>query len=104
MGFFAYLAAYLAALVFSLRSMRASARVQDTLGVTLAFAGFGGLVLLLIQALFDNWLETTRVAIPLWTLVGLLYALQRAPLAEQEGDTQESQPTTAAIAPAGRRP
>jgi len=44
------------------------------------------------------------VAIPLWTLVGLLYALQRAPLAEQEGDTQESQPTTAAIAPAGRRP
>ena len=104
LGFFAYLAAYLAALVFSLRSMRASARVQDTLGVTLAFACFGGLVLLLIQALFDNWLETTRVAIPLWTLVGLLYALQRAPLAEQEGDTQESQPTTAAIAPAGRRP
>ena len=103
LGFFAYLAAYLAALLFSLRRMRASAKAGDTLSVRLAFTCFGGLILLLIQALFDNWLESTRVAIPLWTLVGLLYALQRAPLAEQKGDTQESQSTTAAIAHAGRK-
>jgi hypothetical protein len=78
LGLIAYLAAYVAALVFSFRSLRASARAGDGMGVRLGFACFGGLILLLIQAGFDNWLETTRVAIPMWILVGLLYALKHA--------------------------
>jgi hypothetical protein len=76
-GLVVYLWAYLMALVFSYRRLRAGPREGDYLGPRLAFVCFGGLLLLLVQALFDNWLETTRVAIPLWLLVGLLYTLER---------------------------
>jgi hypothetical protein len=79
------------ALVFSYRRLVASALEGDALGVRLAFACFGGLLLLLIQALFDNWLETTRVAIPLWILIGLLYALKETAnevAAQADGDKQ----------------
>lgn len=79
LGFFFYLAAYAIALRYSYRRLVAAARAGDTLSTRLAFACFGGLLLLLIQALFDNWLETTRVSIPLWILIGLLYALDRLP-------------------------
>jgi hypothetical protein len=75
-GLLLYLAAYLKALLFSYRRLVVNARAGDRLGTQLAFACFGGLILLLIQALFDNWLETTRVAIPLWILVGVLWALK----------------------------
>jgi hypothetical protein len=77
-GVFVYLAAYFAALVFSYRRLVASAQAKDAFGVRLAFCCFGGTLLLLIQALFDNWLETTRVTIPLWILIGVLYALKDA--------------------------
>jgi hypothetical protein len=73
-GFLVYMIAYLTALGFAFRRLRSAS--EDPLHTRLAFACFGGLVLLLVQALFDNWLDTTRVAIPLWILVGLLYALQ----------------------------
>ncbi|OFW57011.1 MAG: hypothetical protein A2133_08470 [Actinobacteria bacterium RBG_16_64_13] len=77
-GLLVYLAAYLFAVVFSYRRLVASAKSGDALGSRLAFACFGGLILLLIQSLFDNWMETTRVAIPMWILVGALYALKSA--------------------------
>jgi hypothetical protein len=80
LGLAVYLAAYIGALIFAYRRLVASAKARDSLGVRLAFTCFGGLVLILIQALFDNWLETTRVSIPLWILVGVLYALKRAEL------------------------
>jgi hypothetical protein len=88
-GLFLYLAAYGLAIGYSYRRMRVSADAADAQGFALAFACFGGLLLLLTQALFDNWLETTRVAIPLWTLVGLLYALEAAePRVEGQHDTR----------------
>jgi hypothetical protein len=74
MGLAVYLGAYFMALAYSFRRLRASARAGDRIGTRLAFTCLGGLMLLLVQTLFDNWLETTRVAIPLWVLVGLLYA------------------------------
>jgi hypothetical protein len=83
-GLLLYLYAYFSALAYSYRRMNACAESGDGLGARLAFTCFGGLLLLLIQALFDNWLETTRVAIPLWTLVGLLYALQMATPPDKE--------------------
>ncbi len=81
-GLLVYLAAYVLALAYSYRRLVAAARAGDVLSLKVAFACFGGILLLLIQALFDNWLDTTRVAIPLWTLIGLLYALDRVPQAE----------------------
>ncbi len=77
-GLVVYFSAYLMALSYSYRRLRANARAGNRLGTQLAFACFGGIPLLLVQAFFDNWLETTRVSIPLWILVGLLYALERA--------------------------
>jgi hypothetical protein len=73
-GLLVYMSAYLMALMYSFRQLRASAKNGDAVGSQLAFTCFGGTILLLVQTLFDNWLETTRVAIPLWTLIGLLYA------------------------------
>jgi hypothetical protein len=81
-----YLAVYVIALVYSYRRLRASAVLGDRLTARLAFTCFGGLILMLIQALFDNWLDSTRVAIPLWTLVGLLYALDAADSQSQKVD------------------
>ena len=90
LGFLVYMAAYLSAMVFSYRRLVASAKAHDALGVRLGFVCFGGILLLLIQALFDNWLETTRVTIPLWTLIGALYALKTA---------DENRPHAVALAP-----
>ncbi len=92
LGSIVYLAAYMAALVFAFRRLGASAKAGDAMGVKLGFACFGGLILLLIQATFDNWLETTRVAIPMWILVGLLYALKYADTTETTS-TGTTQPT-----------
>jgi hypothetical protein len=78
LGLTAYLAAYVFALRFSYRRLVASAKARDNLGVRIAFVCLGGLMLLLIQSLFDNWLENTRVTIPLWILIGALYALKFA--------------------------
>ncbi len=89
LGLLVYLAAYFKALGFSYRRLVASGKDGDGLAVKLAFACFGGLVLLLLQALFDNWLETTRVSIPLWILVGLLAALKSA-----DGTARHSAQTT----------
>jgi hypothetical protein len=75
-GLMVYLVAYLMALTYSYKRMAASAKTGDSLGARLGFTCFGGIILLLIQALFDNWLETTRVTIPLWILIALLYSLQ----------------------------
>jgi hypothetical protein len=74
-GLAVYLSAYVMALRGSYRRLKAHAGARDRLGTQLAFACFGGLLLLLVQAVFDNWLEVTRVAMPLWILVGLLYSL-----------------------------
>ena len=76
-GLLICMAPYIAALVFARRRMTASIRAGDRQGTQLAFACFGGLLLLLMQAMFDNWLEATRVTIPLWILVGLLYSSAR---------------------------
>ncbi len=84
LGLFIYLAAYGIALTYSYRKLRQSAATGDALTARLAFTCFGGLILLLVQALFDNWLDATRVAIPLWILVGLLYALEDAPQPKSE--------------------
>ncbi|MBN1461282.1 MAG: hypothetical protein JXA57_17270 [Armatimonadetes bacterium] len=78
-GLVLYLSAYWMAISYSWRRLRAYASIGDRLGGQLSFTCFGGLLLFLIQALFDNWMESTRVAIPLWTLVGLLYAHEIAP-------------------------
>ena len=79
LGLSIYLTPYLMALRFCFRRLRAGPGVGDPLSVRLALTCFGGLILLLIQALFDNWLDTARVAIPLWVLIGLLYNLRGAP-------------------------
>jgi hypothetical protein len=84
-GLLIYLAAYVYALAYSLRRLRSSARSGDRRGAQLAFTCFGGIVLLLVQTLFDNWLETTRVAIPLWLLIGLLYSWELLPQTERPG-------------------
>ena len=78
LGLLIYLAVYAKALLFSFRSLAASARENDLLAARLGFTCFGGILLLLMQAVFDNWLDTTRVTIALWMLVGLLIALKNA--------------------------
>jgi hypothetical protein len=96
-GLFVYLSAYLIALVYARRRLKASVRAGDRMGARLAFTCFGGLLLLLVQAVFDNWLETTRVSIPLWTLVGLLYALGESDMSAPQLTTLEgSSPRPAA--------
>jgi hypothetical protein len=78
LGLLVYLAAYVMALIYAFRRLRAGPETRDPLSAQLAFTCFGGLILMLVQGLFDNWLETTRVTIPLWILLGLLYSLERS--------------------------
>ena len=44
------------ALVFSFRTLHSRSLQRDPLTFRLAFASFGGILLILVQSLFDNWL------------------------------------------------
>jgi hypothetical protein len=99
-GLFLYLSAYFLALRYSYRRLRASATADDRVGAQLAFACFGGLLLLLVQTFFDNWLEVTRVTIPLWILVGLLYSL--GSLDQVPGQAASVSVKTGILNPSGR--
>lgn|GEM_PF-2788077 len=73
-GTMLYLALYAMAIAYSYGSLKRHAKALDGDGFALAFACVGGLLLMLCQALFENWFEALKITVPLWTLIGVLAA------------------------------
>ncbi len=74
LGFVFYMLVYWRVVKLVWESMMEAYENRDAEMFSLAFASLGGIGLLFQMSFFDNWLEVSRVTVPLWLLfVGVLY-------------------------------
>jgi hypothetical protein len=78
-GFLLFAAIYWRAFRFAWSRVRAGPGAQDRTMFALSFTCAGSVLLVIIQGFIDNWLEVTRVTIPLWLLILCMYVWSERP-------------------------